>query len=159
MASRYESRMSSSKNKKRKPKWLKRLMTAAVILIVIGGAVYYFGPKIASDQLSGYIDKEVEQNGGYENLRNAANANPEVRQFLEEGAQADPSELPFTSKEEATRVVLTKVGPGNLQKIQSMAQDGLDAGEQQEVLALAENYLSEDEILALKYVANQEINQ
>ncbi|MBS2970259.1 hypothetical protein J9317_16045 [Metabacillus sp. KIGAM252] len=159
MNSRYESRTYNNRNNKRRPKWLKRLSAAIAVIALLAGAAYYFLPKMASDQITGYLDAEVEKNGGFERIRKAANANPEVKKFLEEGANADPDSLPFTSKEDATRVVMTKVGPGNLQKIQSMAKDGLDAGEQQEVLRMAEDNLSEDEILALKYVANKQINQ
>ncbi|MGD6818871.1 hypothetical protein [Metabacillus sp. 84] len=158
MNSRYETRLSNSKSKNR-PKWLKRITGTVIILTLLGGAAWYLLPKIAADQLSGYLDNEIEKNGGYENVRSAANSNPEVRDFLEEGANADPDSLPFTTKEEATRVVMTKVGPGNLQKIQSMSEDGVDAAEQQAILKMAEENLSDDELLALKYVANREINQ
>ncbi|AZB44169.1 hypothetical protein CEF21_18755 [Bacillus sp. FJAT-42376] len=159
MSSRYESRAKNHRKYKQKPGWLKRIFFTVTILALIAGAAYYFLPKLASDELSGYLDKEVEKNGGYEKIREQANANPQVRKFLEEGAQADPDTLPFTTKEEAARVILKKAGPGNLQKVQSMAKDGLNGQEQEELLRMAEDKLSDDEILALKYIANKEINR
>ena len=51
-------------------------------------------------------------------------SDPELKQFVKEAKAADPTTLPFTTKEEATRVLIKKVGVSELRDMQTQAQEG-----------------------------------
>ena len=78
-----------------------------------------------------------------------------MKQFLSEAGNVDPEQLPFTTKEEATRVVIEKVGVSELTTIQAKAQEGSLTKE--DVLQTLQEKLTEEEILALKSVVYNEL--
>ena len=63
--------------------------------------------------------------------------------------------MPFTTKEEATRVLIKKVGVSELRDIQTQAQEGTISKE--EVIQTLQNKLTEEELTALKVIAYKEI--
>ncbi|WP_121612343.1 hypothetical protein [Mesobacillus foraminis] len=65
-------------------------------------------------------------------------------------------ELPFTTKEEATKVLLKKVGITKLQEMHTQVQEGSATNE--EILKEVKKNLSEEEILALKVIAYKELS-
>ncbi|MFJ7406032.1 MULTISPECIES: hypothetical protein [unclassified Lysinibacillus] len=80
-----------------------------------------------------------------------------VQEIASEAATTNPDTLPFQTKEEATRVLIKKVGVNRLLDIQEQVQNGSISKD--EVLSEIEGKLSEDEISALKYVLYKELNK
>ncbi|WP_253724444.1 hypothetical protein [Sporosarcina sp. HYO08] len=80
---------------------------------------------------------------------------PELKSILEEAKTADSSKLPFTTKEEATKVLIQKVGITELNDIRVQLQDGSISKEA--VLQENQGKLTEEEILALKVIAYKEL--
>jgi preprotein translocase subunit Sss1 len=136
-------------------KFLKVLLVILIVFGVLGYAVYYFGTNIASEKVMETISTELENSGEMENIKTAIESDPELMTFVEEAEAADPEDLPFTTKEEATRVLIQKVGLTELNDLRVQAQEGTVSKE--EIISKMEASLSEDEILALKVVAYKEL--
>lgn len=139
---------------------MKKFLTfTAIIFVLLGAAGYatwHFGTNIASEK----IIEKVESTLDDENLKevNSYIANdPKLQEMVSEVASTNPDTLPFQTKEEATRVLLKKVGVNRLLDIQEQAQNGAITAD--EVLSVIEGTLSEDEISALKYVLYTELNK
>lgn len=79
---------------------------------------------------------------------------PKLQEIVNEAATTDPDSLPFQTKEEATRLLIKKVGINRLLAIQEQAQNGSISVDQ--VVSEMEGTLSEDELSALKYVLYKE---
>jgi hypothetical protein len=132
-------------------KLIKILALIVVLLVAIGYGVYYFGTDIASDK----IVEELESSGQLAEAKQYVESDPELKQFLSEAENVDPEQLPFTTKEEATQVVIEKVGVSELTTLQAKAQEGSLTKE--EVLQTLQESLTEEEILALKAVVYNEL--
>ncbi len=130
-----------------------------LIAVLLGAGLYYFGTKIASDRIMDEIAEQIENSGEAEQIKQQINRNPELKQLVEEGANADTSSLPFTTKEEATRELVKKFSPGELKNIQSTVQGGLTEEKKQELIQTLESKLTEEEIQALKVLAYKELNK
>ncbi|MGD6940401.1 hypothetical protein ACQCT6_00005 [Cytobacillus gottheilii] len=129
-----------------------------VVLVVVGGlgfAIYYFGTNMASEKVMETISTELENSEEMENIKSAIESDPELMAFVAEAEAADPESLPFTTKEEATRVLIQKVGLTELNDLRVQAQEGTVSKEQ--VISQMEASLTEEEILALKVVAYKEL--
>ncbi|WP_311439535.1 hypothetical protein [Mesobacillus foraminis] len=83
-------------------------------------------------------------------------AGTEINHKSQEDGQASKKELPFTTKEEATKVLLKKVGITKLQEMHTQVQEGSATNE--EILKEVKKNLSEEEILALKVIAYKELS-
>ena len=132
-------------------KLIKILAVIIVLLVATGYGVYYFGTNIASDK----IVEELEKSGHIAEAKQYVENNPELKQFLSESVNVDSEQLPFTTKEEATRVVIEKVGVSELTTIQAKAREGSLTKE--EVLQTLQQKLTDEEILALKAVVYNEL--
>lgn len=130
-------------------------MIPLVLLGIAGFAVYYVGTNIASEKLMDAVTTELENSGEIDNIKEMIEGDPELKSFIEEASTADANELPFTTKEEATRVLVNKVGLTNLNEIRVKVQDG--SASKEEILQEVESKLSEEEILALKVIAYKEL--
>ncbi len=138
---------------------MRLLKVLILILLIIGGAgygIYYVGTNIASDKVMNVVTAELENSGQLNEIKQVVTKDPELMRFIEEGANVDKSNLPFTTKEQATRVIVKKIGFSELQAIQSNAQKGMTNEEIQELLQDIEGKLTEEEILALKVIAYKE---
>ncbi|MDF1508049.1 hypothetical protein PZE06_07615 [Robertmurraya sp. DFI.2.37] len=136
-------------------KLIKYLLIPLVLLGIAGFAVYYVGTNIASEKLMDAVTTELENSGEIDNIKEMIEGDPELKSFIEEASTADANELPFTTKEEATRVLVNKVGLTNLNEIRVKVQDG--SASKEEILQEVESKLSEEEILALKVIAYKEL--
>ena len=132
-------------------KLIKILAVIVVLLVAIGYGVYYFGIDIASDK----IVEKLENSGQLAEAKQYVENNSELKQFLSEAKNVDPEQLPFSTKEEATRVVIKKVGVSELSTIQAKAQEGSLTKE--DVLQTLQENFTEEEILALKAVIYNEL--
>ncbi len=140
-------------------KLLKFLIITILVICGIGYGAYYFGTNVAAEKIVTAVSEELENSGQLDRVKALVKDDPEVRKFLEEGANVDASTLPFTTKEQAVRTVIRKVGVSELRSIQSKAQRGMSVQEQAALLKEVEGKLSDEEITALKYVVYKELYQ
>lgn len=136
-------------------KLLKFLVLPFLFLGAAGYAVYYFGTNVASEKLMDAVSTELVNSGEMESIRQTIESDPELKAFLAEAESADDHTLPFTTKEEATRVLIKKVGISELNEIRVKVQEGNVSKE--ELLEDIQRNLTEEEILALKVLAYKEI--
>lgn len=140
-------------------KFLKVLLSFVVIIGIIGFAAYYFVPKIIADQVMEKVTVELEDSGQLENIKQEIQKDPQLQAFIEEGKNVDSSQLPFQTKEEATRVLLKKFNISELQEIQAKANSGMTAEEKQALFNQIESKLTAEEMLALKALAYKELSK
>jgi len=139
---------------------MKLLKILLLIVLIIGGVgygIYYVGTNIASDKVMNVVTAELENSGQLDEIKQIVENDPELIRFIEEGANVKKSDLPFTTKEQATRVLVKKIGLSELQIIQTNAQNGMTNEEIQVLLKDIEGKLTDDEILALKVIAYKEL--
>ncbi|WP_100372894.1 hypothetical protein [Bacillus sp. FJAT-45037] len=133
----------------------KILITLLTITLILGGlgvAAFYIGTNMASEKMVDDFSGDPDQK---EQLRNFVENDPELSQMVREVEQIDSSTLPFQTKEEATRVLIRKVGLSELMEIQTQLERGTASLD--EVLKSLERDLTEEEIKALKVVAYKEL--
>ena len=138
---------------------MKLLKILFLIVLIIGGAgygIYYVGTNIASEKIMNVVTTELENSGQINEIKQMVTNDPELKRFIEEGANVEKSNLPFTTKEQATRVLIKKIGFSELQDIQSNAKKGMTNEEIQKLLKDIEGKLTDEEILALKVIAYKE---
>ncbi len=85
--------------------------------------------------------------------------NPELQQFLEDDNASNDVNLPFSSKEEATKVLLKKFSIGEIKDIQYMISNGITTEEKEELFLTIQSKLTEEELLALKVITIKEMSQ
>lgn len=139
---------------------MKKLLTiTAVILVLLGGTAYgvwHFGTNIASEKIIEEVESTLDDEK-LEEVKSYIENDSMVQEIVSEAATINPDTLPFQTKEEATRVLIKKVGVNRLLDIQEQAQNG--SINKDELLSEIEGSLSEDEISALKYVLYKELNK
>ena len=123
----------------------------------LGYGAYYFGANLASEKLMDTVSTELEHSGQIEQVKKYVENDPELKQFLEEAKTVKQDQLPFTTKEEATRILIKRVGVSELMDIQTQVQEGTITKD--ELLQKAQENLTEEEILALKVIAYKELYQ
>lgn len=138
-------------------KFLKFLLMMLIIVGGLGYGVYFFGNEFVSDKITDSIAADIEDDENLTEIKAVVNDIPEIKQFIEEGAAIDESNLPFSTKEEAIKTVVQKIGFKELQQIQTKIESGISESEIQELLKEIEGKLTEEEILALKAVAYKEL--
>lgn len=136
-------------------KIIKFLVVALVLLGGLGYAAYYFGTNIASEKIMDEVSTSLQNSGEIEQIKTTIENDPELKSFLEDAKTANSSELPFTTKEEATRVLVKKVGISELNDIRVQVQEGTASKE--EIMQDIQGKLTEEEMLALKVIAYKEI--
>jgi hypothetical protein len=136
-------------------KFVKFVLIPLLVLAAAGVGLYYWGTNLASEKVMDRVSTELESSGRMDEVKTYIENDPELKQFAEEAESADESQLPFTTKEEATRVLIRKVGISELQDLQQKAQEG--ALSKEEVLQKLEGNLTDEEFLALKVIAYKEI--
>ena len=134
---------------------MKKLLFGIVILGLVGYGIYYFGTNVASDKLVDSVATEYENSGQMDEVRAYIENDPELNEMVKEAESADESTLPFTSKGEATRVLVKKVGINEIRDLQSGFEKG--TASKDEVLKVLNEKLTEEEMLALQVLAYKEI--
>lgn len=114
---------------------------------------------MVSDKVMQEVAVQLEENGEMNQLKKQLTSDPELREFVAEGAGADSSALPFKTKEEAVRKLIRTFSVSELEKIQSSMQGGLTAENKKELITTLESKLTEEELLALKAIAYKELNK
>ncbi|TDL31862.1 hypothetical protein E2R51_11620 [Jeotgalibacillus sp. S-D1] len=132
------------------------LFLLVMVLIALSGyAIFRVGTDVASERVVDSVTEEMEENGQMDEVKAYIESDPALQQFVEDAKNADEEALPFTTKEEATRVLIRKVGVSELQSLGSKARAGNISEE--EIMASLEENLTEEEITALKVIAYKEI--
>lgn len=137
-------------------KIIKILLTTIVVLAAVGYGIFYFGSKLAADEVMGQVEAELESNGQLDAIRQEVKNDPELQAFIAEGSTIDDRDLPFKTKDQAVRVLIKKFSVSELAELQSKMKSGMSSDEKQALLAKYESRLSEDELLALKVLAYKE---
>jgi len=138
-------------------RFIKFLVAIIIFLGVAGYGVLHFGTKFASEKIVDTLSTELESSGQKEEIKNAIENDPQLKAYMEEAKTVDSSTLPFTTKEEATKVLIQKVGITELNDIRVKLQDG--SMTQEEALQMVEGKLSDEELAALKVIVYQELYQ
>ncbi|THE13969.1 hypothetical protein E1I69_05565 [Bacillus timonensis] len=136
-------------------KFLKFVLITIIVLVILGYGIYHFGTKVASDKLVDTISTELVNSGEMEEIKQSIENDPELMSFLEDAKSINESKLPFRTKEEATKVLIKKVGITELNDIREQVQEGTISKEI--VLEKVQGKLTEEEILALKVIAYKEL--
>lgn len=139
---------------------MKKFLTFITIMLVLlgaaGYAVWHFGTNIASEKIIEKVESTLDDKNLAE-VNSYIENDPKLQEIVSEVASTNPDTLSFQTKEEATRVLLKKVGVNRLLDIKEQAQNGAISVD--EVLSEIEGTLSEDEISAIKYVLYKELNK
>lgn len=139
---------------------MKKFLAIATIMLVLLGAasyaVWHFGTNIASEKIIEEVESSLDDESLAE-VKSYIENNSALQEMVSEVATTNPDTLPFQTKEEATRVLIKKVGVTRLLDIKDQAQNG--SINKDELLAEIEGTFSEDEISALKYVLYKELSQ
>lgn len=134
---------------------IKFLVVIAIFFGVVGYGVLHFGTKFASEKIVDTLSTELENSGQKEEIKNTIENDPQLKAYMEEAKTVDSSTLPFTTKEEATKVLIQKVGITDLNDMRVKLQDG--SMTQEEALQMVEGKLSDEEIAALKVIVYKEL--
>ena len=138
-------------------RFIKFLVVIIIFLGVVGYGVLHFGTKFASEKIVDTLSTELENSGQMDEIKNTIENDPQLKAYMEGAQTVDRSTLPFTTKEEATKVLIQKVGITELNDIRVKLQDG--SMTQEEALQKVEGKLSDEEIAALKVIVYQELYQ
>ncbi len=138
-------------------RFIKFLVVIIIFLGVVGYGVLHFGTKFASEKIVDTLSTELENSGQMDEIKNTIENDPQLKAYMEEAQTVDRSTLPFTTKEEATKMLIQKVGITELNDIRVKLQDG--SMTQEEALQKVEGKLSDEEIAALKVIVYQELYQ
>ncbi|KGR80817.1 hypothetical protein [Lysinibacillus boronitolerans] len=134
---------------------IKFLVVIVIFVGVVGYGVLHFGTKFASEKIVDTLSTELENSGQKEEIKNTIENDPQLKAYMEEAKTVDSSTLPFTTKEEATKVLIQKVGITDLNDMRVKLQDG--SMTQEEALQMVEGKLSDEEIAALKVIVYKEL--
>ncbi|MDP1395811.1 hypothetical protein Q8G28_20665 [Lysinibacillus capsici] len=134
---------------------IKFLVVIAIFVGVVGYGVLHFGTKFASEKIVDTLSTELENSGQKEEIKNTIENDPQLKAYMEEAKTVDSSTLPFTTKEEVTKVLIQKVGITDLNDMRVKLQDG--SMTQEEALQMVEGKLSDEEIAALKVIVYKEL--
>lgn len=136
-------------------KFLIGTIITLMILAGLGYGLYIFGTNTASEKIVDDYTANLEDSGQMNDIRTIIESDPELLAMMEEAKAADPSTLPFTTKGEATRVLVNKLGVSKLKNLQAKAQSG--EASKEEILQVLQENLTEEEMLALQKIAYEEI--
>ncbi len=140
-------------------KFFKYLLITILIIGGLGYSIYYFGSNIISDKVAENISADLNNSDNLNEVKQVVDDLPTIKEFIQDGANIDMESLPFTTKEQAAKIVVEKIGLVELQKIQSKFQNGISEDEVAQLLKDLEGKLTEEEILALKAIAFNELNK
>ncbi len=134
---------------------MKKILVILLLLGMAGYGLYYVGTDVASDKLVGSVSTELEDSGQMNKVKSFIENDSELMEMMKQAESVDESTLAFTSKGQATRVLIEKVGIAKLQDLQAKVKNGTATKE--EVLQVLNENLTEEELLALQVIAYKEI--
>lgn len=138
-------------------RFIKFLFKTVIILAVLGVGIYFVGTHFLASKVADVVTEELESSGQLDEARRFVDQTPELKQMLESSANVDASTLPFTTKEDAIKTVVKKVGVRELHSIQNRYANGMSQAEQIQLIEELEDKLTEEEAAALKYIIYNEL--
>ncbi|ANX13753.1 hypothetical protein ABE41_017220 [Fictibacillus arsenicus] len=133
-------------------KWLVGIVIG---LIVFGVGAYYFFMDYAADKVMDQVSTTLVAN---EEEVNKLLEDPEIKNYLEDGEEA-PENLPFTTKEEAIKIVSKKYSVNEMVEMRDKVREGLTSKEKEEIYNDIQSKFTEEELQALKVVALKEMKK
>jgi translation initiation factor 2 alpha subunit (eIF-2alpha) len=140
-------------------KYVKWIAIPVLLLIGIGVIAYQVGTAFVADQVVKHVSLHLEENGELSRMLEEVKSSPELENIMLEVEGVNEEALPFTTKEEATKVLLKKFKVEELIDIQSMALDGISIEDEGALLSMFEEKLTEEELLALKVITVKELSK
>ncbi|MDG5786294.1 hypothetical protein QA612_02245 [Evansella sp. AB-P1] len=148
---------------------MKKLLIILLIVGALGYAGYRFALSYASDEVMNQLSQELLT----EDVVSELMADPSIRDVLEQfqgknnetntrdntTAVEQYNQLPFTTKEEATKTIVSKFSVGEIRDFTTKAARGLTIEEQVEYEKLIMNRLSEEEIEAIMLIGLSELSE
>ncbi|WP_280768758.1 hypothetical protein [Salipaludibacillus daqingensis] len=141
-------------------------MKKVIIFIIIMLAISYGGYRIlltyASDQLIDQVKSEVLDEETLDALMKDSDVASMIDNYrgdlpISQGSSIPKEDLPFTTKEDATKLLVSKFSLGEIRDITSKASRGLTLEEQVELEKKVLERLTPEEIEALLVVGLSEI--
>ncbi|UTR14140.1 hypothetical protein MM221_16405 [Salipaludibacillus sp. LMS25] len=141
-------------------------MKKFLIVIVIAAGLMYGGYRYALSFISDQVFDKMTSQVLTEEVVEELSANPQlVTAFKSYASKAKRStdtsleELPFTTKEEATKTVLSKFSVGEVKDMATQVTKGMTSAEQAEIEQKVLTRLSEKEIEALLIIGLEEMDE
>ncbi|PYZ99035.1 hypothetical protein CR205_10875 [Alteribacter lacisalsi] len=132
-----------------------------IVLVVLLGAFGYLSYNAALGYMSQQMTDQVKNEMLAGKEAGDILADPDMQALAEKYSSAMTPEqrenLPFTTKEEATRLLFSKFSMSELYDIANKASGGMSAEEQAEIQAVLESRLSDEEMEALMVIGLDEI--
>ncbi|TMW70435.1 hypothetical protein [Alteribacter natronophilus] len=134
-----------------------------VLLLVLLGAFGYLSYNFALDYMSQQMTDQVKSGMIADGDAEALLEDPRVKELAEkysgELTAEQKESLPFTTKEEATRVLFSKFSVSELYDLASKASGGMSAEDQAQIQELLESRLTEEELEAIMVIGLDEIRR
>ncbi|MDL4841123.1 hypothetical protein [Aquibacillus rhizosphaerae] len=138
---------------------LRNLIVTILVIVGIIFGIYHFGTNFIADKVVDQFDTQLHNSEDIAVVKQFVNENPTLKQFVSEGSTIDDSSLPFNTKEEAVKKLVTKFSITEMKEIQSNIQSGMTDEQQQEIIRKIETKLTSEELEALKVIAYKELNK
>ncbi len=126
-----------------------------LILVGLGFVGYNYAMDYASDKVMDQVSNTLVAN---EEEVNKLLSDPEIKKFIEAN-EVPPENMPFTTKEEAMKVVSKKYSVNEMVEMRDKVREGLTASEKEEIYQDLKSKLSKEELEALKIVALKEMKK
>ncbi|OIJ15507.1 hypothetical protein BKP35_00490 [Anaerobacillus arseniciselenatis] len=143
---------------------MKKIILSLIILGFISVAGYYgynHAISYTSDQMIEHVVNDLLDEQIVEQLLSDPKIEELVQELVSQESKKTSSEkleeLPFTTKEEGVKVVLSKFSIGEITAIASQAQSGLTVEQQMEIADQFTERLTEEEIEALMIIGVAEL--
>ncbi len=143
---------------------MKKIILSLIILGFISAAGYYgynYAISYTSDQMIEHVVNDLLDEQIVEQLLSDPKIEELVQELVSQESKKTSSEkleeLPFTTKEEGVKVVMSKFSIGEITAIASQAQSGLTVEQQMEIADQFTERLTEEEIEALMIIGVAEL--
>lgn len=140
-------------------KYVKWIGIPVILIVIVAVIAYQVGTSYVSNKVAEQVYQTLEENDEITTIMEEVKQNPRLEQLLSDVDVVDDETLPFTTKEEATKVLMKKFSVGEIMDIQERVSDGLTIEDEKELLRTFEEKLSEEELLALKVIALKEFSK
>lgn len=138
-------------------KIIKGIFITAIVVGGLGFAGYYLINKFIEDQAVEYVENDMVNNNDLAVAREYVDNSPALKNYIAEGSQANLEGLPIQTREEATRMIMSKLSFQEMQQIQSKVSNGMTEQEAMEMIQTFEDKLTDEELLALKAIVYREL--
>jgi hypothetical protein len=129
-------------------KWIMGFLLI-IALICFGG--YKLVINYASDKLMNQVSSSLAAD-------DRLLEDPEIKSYIEAGGEA-PENLPFTTKEEAMKVVSEKYSINDMVEMRDKVREGLSREEKAEIYKDLQSKFTDEELQALKIIALREMQK